>query len=40
MILDRRPQFTAELIKELNRILDIEIKLLTLFHLQTDSQTE
>ena len=40
IILDREPQFTVKLIKELNRILDIETKLSTLFYLQTDSQTE
>ena len=40
MISDREPQFAAELTKELNRMLGIEIKLLTLFHLQTDSQTK
>jgi len=36
MISDRKSQFTAELMKELNKILRIEMKLLTLFHLQTD----
>ena len=40
MILDGGPQFVAELIKELNKMLEIEIKLLILFHLQTDSQIE
>ena len=39
-MLDRGPQFIVELIKELNRILDIETRLLTTFYLQTDGQTE
>jgi len=33
-------QFAVELIKELNKMLEIETKLLTVFHLQTDSQIE
>jgi len=37
---DRGPQFTAELTKELNRILGIETRLLTAFHPQTDGQKE
>ena len=40
VILDRGPQFVAELTKELNKMLEIEIKLLILFHLKTDSQIE
>jgi len=36
VVSDRGPQFTAELTKELNRILEIEMKLLMVFHLQTD----
>ena len=40
VILDRGPQFAAELIKKLNRILGIKTKLSTTFHLQTDGQTE
>jgi len=40
VISDRRPQFAAELIKELNKMLKIEIKLLTSFHSQTNGQTE
>jgi len=40
MVLDRGPQFAVELTKELNRILGIEMRLLTAFHLQTDGQTE
>ena len=39
-MLDRGPQFTAEMIRELNGMLGIETKLLTLFHSQIDSQTE
>ena len=37
---DREPQFAAELIKELNRMLRIKMKLSMVFHLQTDGQTE
>ena len=40
MVLDRGPQFAVELTKELNRMLGIETKLSTSFHLQTDSQME
>ena len=40
VILDRGPQFAAELTKELNRMLGIEMKLSTIFHSQTDRQTE
>ena len=32
IVLDRGPQFAAEMIKELNKILEIETKLLILFH--------
>ena len=39
VILDRRLQFVIELTKKLNRMLNIEIKLLTLYS-QIDSQTE
>ena len=39
-MLDRGPQFAAELMKELNRILEIEMRLSTAFHPQTDGQTE
>ena len=37
---DREPLFTAELMKELNRMLGIETRLSTAFHPQTDGQTE
>ena len=40
MVLDRRPQFAAELTKELNRILGIKMKLSTAFHPQTGGQTK
>jgi len=39
-VLDRGPQFAAELTKELNRMLGIRMKLSTAFHPQTDRQTE
>jgi len=34
MVLDRGPQFAAELMKELNRMLGIETRLSTVFHRQ------
>ena len=40
IISDRGPQFTAEIMQELNRMLEIESKLSTVFHPQTDRQTE
>ena len=40
VVLDRGLQFVAELMKELNRILGIEIRLSTVFHLQMDRQTK
>jgi len=40
MVLDRGPQFAAELTKELNRMLEIETRLSTAFYPQTDGQTE
>jgi len=40
MISDRGLQFAAELTKELNKMLGIEMKLSTSFHLQTDGQTK
>ena len=36
VVLDRRPHFAAELMKELNRMLGIEMRLLTVFHPQMD----
>jgi len=40
MVSDRGPQFVVELMKELNKMLGIEMRLLTAFHSQTDRQTE
>jgi len=40
VISNRGLQFAAELMKELNRILGIETKLLTTFHPQTNGQTK
>ena len=40
VVSDRGPQFTVELTKELNRMLGIKTKLSTVFHPQTDGQTE
>ena len=40
IVSDRGPQFTAELTKELNRMLGIKTKLSTTFHPQTDGKTE
>ena len=40
IISDRGPQFAAGLMRELNRILGIESKLSTVFHPQTNRQTE
>ena len=40
MVLDRGPQFVAELMKKLNKMLGIEMKLLMAFHLQIDGQIE
>jgi len=40
IILDRGVQFAAEIIKELNELLEIQIKLLTVYHPQTDRQME
>jgi len=40
VVLDWRLQFVVELIKKLNKILEIEMKLSMSFHPQTDSQTE
>ena len=38
--MDWGPQFVAGLTKELNKMLEIKIKLSTAFHPQTDRQTE
>ena len=40
VVSDRGPQFAAELMKELNKMLKIEMKLLAAFHPQTNEQTE
>ena len=40
VVSDQEPQFVTQLIRELNRILGIETKLLTSFYLQTDRQIE
>ena len=40
VISDRGPQFAVELTKELNRMLGIEMRLSTTFHLYMDRQTE
>ena len=40
MVSDRRPQFAVELMKELNKMLEIETKLLTVFYPQMDEQME
>ena len=40
VVSNRGPQFVAELTKELNRMLGIEMRLSTAFHPQTDGQTE
>jgi len=40
VVSDRGPQFAAELMKESNKMLGIETRLSTVFHLQTDGQTE
>ena len=40
IVLDRIPQFAAKMIKELNRMLEIQTKLFMLYHPQTDGQTE
>ena len=40
IILDRGPQFMAGIIQKLNRMLGIESKLSTAFHLQIDKQIE
>ena len=40
VVSDRGPQFAAELMKELNWVLGIKMKLSTAFYPQTDGQTE
>ena len=40
VVSNRGPQFVVELTRELNRMLGIETRLSTAFHLQTDRQTE
>jgi len=40
VVSDRGPQFVAELMKELNRMLGIEMRLSIAFHPQTDGQME
>jgi len=40
IISDRRVQFVAEMMKELNNLLEIQTKLLMAYHPQTDGQTE
>ena len=40
VVSDRGPQFAVELTKELNRMLEIKTKLSTVFHPQTNEQTE
>jgi len=40
IVLDRKLQFAAEMMRELNSMLRIKTKLSTAFHPQTDSQTE
>jgi len=40
IISDRRPQFAAGLMQELDRMLGIKSKLSMAFHSQTDRQTE
>ena len=40
IVSDRGPQFEAEMIKELNTMLEMETKLSTAFHSQTNGQTE
>jgi len=36
VISDRGPQFAVELTRELNKMLEIKMRLPTVFHLQTD----
>ena len=40
VISDRGPQFAAELMRKLNKMFGTEMRLSTVFHPQTDGQTE
>jgi len=40
VVSDKGPQFVVELMKELNKMLGIEMRLLTVFHPQIDRQIE
>ena len=40
MISDKEPQFAAGMTRELNKMLEIETKLLTAYHPETDRQME
>ena len=40
VISNKGPQFAAELMRELNKMLEIETRLSTVFHPQTDRQME
>jgi len=40
VISDKRSQFAVELTKKLNKMLEIETKLLTFFYPQTDRQSK
>ena len=40
IILNKDPQFVVLLMKKLNRVLKIKMKLLIAYHLQTNSQTK
>ena len=40
IISDRGPQFAADIMRELNCMLEIKTKLFTTFHPQIDGQTE
>lgn len=40
ILLDRSPQFISEFWRELYKLLDIEVKLLTVYHPETDGQSE
>ena len=40
VVSDRGPQFAAELMKKLNRMLEIQMRLSTAYHPQTEGQTE